>query len=146
MTGPEPCKTEREISDQEQKMIINSRLLMNPQVAFEKFWASYPRKHAKTTARKTWGKLKITRQLYTEIMIGLGNWKMSSEWQKSEGQFIPLPSSWLNQQRWNDEVEIKYPRGRVVPGAKYCHECKTTEGDVRYIKGKHWCRSCYGKQ
>ena len=29
------------------------------------------------------------------------------EWKKDNGQFIPYPTSWLNQKRWEDETILK---------------------------------------
>jgi len=29
--------------------------------------------------------------------------KKSNEWTENKGQFIPYPSTWLNQHRWEDE-------------------------------------------
>ena len=30
--------------------------------------------------------------------------KKSEQWTKNDGQFIPNPSTWLNQGRWDDEL------------------------------------------
>ena len=30
--------------------------------------------------------------------------KQSAQWQKDGGQYIPHPATWLNQQRWEDEM------------------------------------------
>ena len=30
--------------------------------------------------------------------------KLTDEWTKNNGQFIPYPSTWLNQKRWEDEL------------------------------------------
>ena len=31
----------------------------------------------------------------------------STDWTKDNGQFIPYPTTYLNQRRWEDEIEIK---------------------------------------
>jgi hypothetical protein len=33
--------------------------------------------------------------------------KKSKQWQKDDGQYIPNPSTWLNQGRWDDELEAQ---------------------------------------
>jgi hypothetical protein len=33
--------------------------------------------------------------------------KKSSQWQKENGQYIPNPATWLNQRRWDDELNMK---------------------------------------
>ena len=30
--------------------------------------------------------------------------KQSTQWQRDGGQYIPHPATWLNQERWEDEV------------------------------------------
>jgi len=40
------------------------------------------------------------------ILIGLNEYKKCSQWLKDDGQFIPHPTTWLNQERWNDTVEV----------------------------------------
>ena len=38
-------------------------------------------------------------------MAALEAQKKSEDWLKDKGQFIPYPTTWLNQGRWEDEVE-----------------------------------------
>ena len=38
--------------------------------------------------------------------------KASSQWQKDGGQFIPHPATWLNQERWEDEIN---DNAKIVP-------------------------------
>jgi len=74
---------------------------------FDKFWSSYPRKVAKPEALKAWVKHKPDEALLTAILRGLEVAKKSKDWLKDEGQYIPHPSTWLNQRRWEDEsVEV----------------------------------------
>lgn len=74
--------------------------------AFEKFWEKYPRKVSKKTASKSWGKIKMTDTVLDQIMTALGKCCQTEQWTKNNGQFIPHPATWLNQERWNDEVKI----------------------------------------
>lgn len=73
---------------------------------FAEFWSAYPRKDAKKSARKSF--LQILRAsrdpaaLLARIMNAIMSAKRSHQWQKDDGQFIPLPASWLNQERWED--------------------------------------------
>jgi hypothetical protein len=71
---------------------------------FEKFWTEYPNKVAKKKALDSFS--RIDPKLFDAIMAGLAKWKLSAQWQKDGGQFIPHPTTWLNQERWNDEVKI----------------------------------------
>lgn len=72
--------------------------------AFETFWAAYPRHTNKATARKAWEKLRLTSQEYTELLAAIEAQKQSPQWQRDDGQYIPHPSTWLNQRRWEDEL------------------------------------------
>lgn len=71
---------------------------------FEQFWAVYPRKVGKGAARKAWMKLKPTAELFNKIMSAVEAAKKSKQWQKENGQYVPSPSTWLNQSRWEDDL------------------------------------------
>ena len=73
---------------------------------FETFWKEYPNKKAKPKAYQSWVKINPDENLLKQILDGLEKAKQSTQWQKDNGQFIPHPTTWLNQERWNDEVEI----------------------------------------
>lgn len=76
--------------------------------AFDEFWSFYPRKIGKGGAKKTW--LKITRGVKPEVIVE-GARRMASDPNLPETQFIPHPSTWLNEGRWDDEPYA--PRGRT---------------------------------
>lgn len=70
---------------------------------FDIFWKAYPRKTGKGDARKKFAKA-LTKTSFENIMAALGKVKASAQWQKDDGQFVPYPATWLNQERWDDEV------------------------------------------
>ena len=70
---------------------------------FEEFWAAYPRKDGKKVARQKWNRLKPDEEMRKKILADIERRKRSPEWLKENGQFIPMPSTYLNQQRWEDE-------------------------------------------
>lgn len=75
---------------------------------FDKFWTLYPRKVAKRAARERWLKLIVGNGLFEEIIEGLE--RQLPYWKTVESQYIPYPASWLNGERWTDEVlEVKKP-------------------------------------
>lgn len=80
---------------------------------FSEFWKAYPRKVGKATAEKAWAKLKVTDELHSTILAALEKHKVSDQWTKDGGQFIPHPSTWLNQRRWEDELEAAQPEEPV---------------------------------
>ena len=69
---------------------------------FEKFWSEYPKKVARKEAEKAFSRVKVELSV---VLSGLDKWKKSEQWTKDDGQFVPHPTTWLNQERWNDEVE-----------------------------------------
>lgn len=79
---------------------------------FEEFWAAYPRKVAKKAARSAWKKAKVDEALHRRILAAVERAKLSSQWQRDNGQFIPHPATWLNAGRWEDEVEVVENGGR----------------------------------
>lgn len=72
--------------------------------AFEVFWKLYPNKKSKKDARKAWEKLKPDADLRLTLMTALGNHRLSRDWTKDDGQYVPMASTWLNGERWTDEL------------------------------------------
>jgi hypothetical protein len=80
---------------------------------FEEFWAAYPRKDGKKVARQKWNRLKPDEEMRKKILADIERRKRSPEWLKENGQFIPMPSTYLNQQRWDDEgVTLSEPEAK----------------------------------
>jgi predicted phage replisome organizer len=73
---------------------------------FDKFWASYPRKDNKKKC-KQWFEAKshnVTSELVDTMVKAIEkNKKFNQQWQNK--QFIPMPLTWLNGERWNDEID-----------------------------------------
>jgi len=72
---------------------------------FDRFWAAYPRKVKKDEARKAFAKRKPDEALTTAMCEAIAAQRKSDDWARDGGQFIPHPTSWLNQGRWMDEVK-----------------------------------------
>lgn len=73
--------------------------------AFEVFWKLYPNKKSKKDARKAWDKLEPGAELRLTLMTALGNHRLSRDWTKDDGQFVPMASTWLNGERWTDVLK-----------------------------------------
>ena len=74
-------------------------------VPFSEFWILYPKKQAKAAAEKAYLKIKPDRALFEKMKKALEAQKASFDWQKESGRYIPLPATWLNGKRWEDELE-----------------------------------------
>lgn len=68
---------------------------------FDKFWEAYPNKKDKQKAMKAWAKHQPD---IVNVLKALVTQKGSDQWKKDNGQYIPLPTTWLNGARWEDEV------------------------------------------
>jgi hypothetical protein len=70
---------------------------------FLKFYEAYPKKEAKAEAEKAFIKICPDDQLLEKMLASIA-WQIKTEkWQKDGGKYIPMPSTWLNQRRWEDE-------------------------------------------
>jgi hypothetical protein len=72
---------------------------------FDSFWNLYPKKASKKDAIKAWNKIKLTEELIIIIADGLKKAIRCTNWVKDGGQFIPNAATWLNGERWKDEVQ-----------------------------------------
>lgn len=68
-------------------------------VHFDQFWELYPRKESKAPAKKIWDKLKVEDELFSKIESHL-----RIAYIGTEKKFIPHPTTYLNQERWQDEI------------------------------------------
>jgi len=76
---------------------------------FEEFWLMYPKKTGKQNAKKVFTQiLTKEKEIFPSIKEGLE--KYISYALPSDPKFIPYPATWLNQRRWEDEVEVKSTR------------------------------------
>ena len=71
---------------------------------FESFWEIYPKHQDKKKAKQKFLKLCKDEKKYQEIMQGLRN--VLPIWAKKDTKYIPMPTTWLNGERWNDEVDL----------------------------------------
>lgn len=70
---------------------------------FKAFWKAYPKKVGKGAAEKSFKKYKPDDALLSAMLKAVSTQKSSEQWKKDGGQYIPNPSTWLNQRRWEDE-------------------------------------------
>lgn len=83
--------------------------------SFEQFWSNYPKRRNKKRAFDSWKKLQINQELLDRILQAIREQKTWDEWTKAHGQFVPLPSTWLNGAQWNDEAHVHVPEPAPVP-------------------------------
>jgi hypothetical protein len=73
--------------------------------AFEQFWKAYPqnRREAKKAAHKSW---TTQKPVLSEVLAALEWQRKSEKWTKDGGQYIPMPATYINQRRWEDEPQV----------------------------------------
>jgi hypothetical protein len=99
------------------------------EVGFEQWWSIWPknsiggyqRKGGKSLCLKRWEKGCYWTQ--ADTIIKHTEWmKTTADWIKDRGMFIPMPITYLNQQRWDGaEIEIEViekPKAYVDPALK----------------------------
>ena len=93
-----------------QTNLTNQPTRSNIDVNFEKFWDAYPKQVGKLKARKSWSNAKKAKDFSTQaVFAALERQKKSSNWTKDNGQFVPHPTTWLNQGRWLDSPSVNAP-------------------------------------
>lgn len=92
-TPPTPAPTPAPNSEQNPPTDVDD--------AFDDFWTIYPRREGKGAARKAWAKaVKIIPA--AELLPIVRSFSVRIH--GTEQRFIPFPATWLNQERWADEV------------------------------------------
>jgi predicted phage replisome organizer len=74
---------------------------------FEEFYKLYPKHMGKENARKSWSKIEMTDELFETIKAKVVAFSKTESWTKDGGKFVPYPATWLNQRRWEDEIETE---------------------------------------
>lgn len=79
------------------------QIVDNEDAWFRVFWDTYPKHKAKDAAQKAFRKVCRSSEDFNQILAGLKN-VIENEWSAKDPQFIPYPSTWLNQHRWMDDI------------------------------------------
>ena len=84
---------------------------------FDRFWSVYPRHVAKQNARKEFDKANVDETLLQTMLTAIEKSKRSEQWTKDNGQFIPHPSTWIHQKRWEDDLPVA--KVKVLPAQDF---------------------------
>ena len=96
--------------------------------AFDIFWEIYPKKVGKQDARRSYERATKGKgpDFKNKILKALEDQKKSEQWTREGGRFVPNPATWLNQGRWDDQLEPAAPEPpkRYEPeGIEVCPLC-----------------------
>jgi hypothetical protein len=78
---------------------------------FDRFWAAYPRKQAKAEAANVWKSQKLTP--LADLIVADVTRRRIDDCQWRDPQYIPHPTTYLRQRRWEDEIltaEVAQPQ------------------------------------
>lgn len=100
----ESKKENKKEKEGENKIEIENKKKSYDADGFAAFWAAYPKKAGKADALKAWNKLAPDVVLQEQMGKALEVQKQSQQWRKDGGQYIPMPATWLNGRRWEDEA------------------------------------------
>ena len=118
LTNTQP-KVNHIIRKKESKKVINNK-------DFDLFWEHYPKKVGK---KKVQDKFNSNNYPIDLIIKNIELQKKSDQWQNQ--QYIPNPETYLNQERWTDEVVL--PVADDEPIYVYqCGKCKQTKTTSEY--------------
>jgi hypothetical protein len=80
------------------------------QELFSQFYSAYPRHDSKQIAMLKFAKIMSEcktedeqKNMLDKMLKSIETSKSSEQWNKENGKYIPMPSTWLNQRRWEDE-------------------------------------------
>ena len=119
---PTDTPTDTTIRSKEIKNIYNDH--------FNEFWKLYPRKIGKSVCSKKY-KIALKKVKHEELITSLKD--HVTGWKNTDLEYIPHPSTWLNQERWNDVVEQPEVKAKFKTYRKtktglyiaYCAKCGT---------------------
>lgn len=115
VTDNRPTTDRQLTTNKNVKNVINNNIGQEPDLTselFNQFWTNYPRHVSKSAAEKAFKKLKVNEAILEKMLKALETQKQSRQW--SDKQYIPHPATWLNQKRWNDEMDESQNEAKLV--------------------------------
>jgi hypothetical protein len=83
--------------------------------SFEVFWATYPKKEGKGACRRWWKEHKPDDVLLGLMLAKIQQARQTQKWNEQGGKFIPMPLTWLNQERWDDQYTVAAKQKEPLP-------------------------------
>jgi len=90
------CSTDVQLTNNHKPITNNQEYIDR----FNIFWKQYPRKVAKPNALKSWLKIKPDDVVLKKMLDAINHQGLAGR----EMQFVPHPATWLNANRWEDEI------------------------------------------
>ena len=97
---------ELDINRDNKLSLVQPKILSPEEKMFMEFWDAYPKKVDRKGCEKKFIKIKDLPKIFPGIMSALESQKQSKQWNEENGKYIPHPSTWINQERWNLVNEV----------------------------------------
>lgn len=105
---------------------------------FDEFYLAYPRKEGKPKAEKAWRGAKLDKladKILADVIERAGD---EGGWKGTETRFIPLPATYLNGRRWEDEWARKGARNALPRDVRSQDEIDAANDEaLRRMGGAH---------
>ena len=102
-SGESGANTRTDLTRTDNKRSVSSKPVDQSNPLFDKFWHNYPRKSNKAFARRVFDKLKVDEEMLGKMLSAIST-QQTTIWKDKDPQYIPHPSTWLNGERWEDEI------------------------------------------
>ena len=80
---------------------------------FMQFWSIYPKKVDKKGSFRAFKNIKKLKEVFPAIIDALEIQKQSAQWTKENGQYIPNPTTYIHQERWNTVTESDTHQAKI---------------------------------
>jgi hypothetical protein len=77
---------------------------------FDAFWQAWPKKEGKAKAQTAWARIRPDPDTIQAILDAIPRHQAAKDWPRENWRFCPLPATWLNERRWDDELPDTVPR------------------------------------
>jgi hypothetical protein len=110
---------------------------------FEALASAYPRRTRLRLARQAFDELAPGAQQLGEILAGVAAWKVSEEWQRANGRYVPKLADFLRDKRWLDAPGVRIaapaptpPRRPPLTPEQLAENRRRADEAVARIKGR----------
>jgi len=82
-------------------------------MTFQDFYSLYPRKMGRKEAERSWNRLTPAQQ--AECLEAMPNYIKYWKIKQTQKDYIPYPATFLNQERWTDEIDLEPTKKPELP-------------------------------
>jgi hypothetical protein len=108
-------ETETETETETENRVTRARAHDVVDHEFDTFWKTYPKKSGKKAALKAFQKARKSGMPSIDgVVAAIEQQRSCDQWKRDNGQYIPNPTTWLNQGRWDDELKEGHGR-KLLP-------------------------------